>query len=95
MARPSKLVPTTATSDGLIATGTIKVYLVVHWAGATGGTWQLNDSLDDSGNDIFPGTTAATSVPQMLMFDPPMEFRTGLYADIPGTNVTLIIGHSA
>ena len=68
----------------------------VHWvlasAGGTGGAWQLNDSTDDGGTDLVSAVSPATSC-TMINFDPAIEFTTGIYADIPGTNITLTIGY--
>ena len=94
MPNPSSVVPTSHTADGLVSTGRTLVHWVTHQAGATGGAWQLNDSTDDSGTDLLPGTTAASTGPATIHFDPPILFKLGLYADIPGTNVTLTIGWS-
>lgn len=68
-----------------------KVFWVNVFAGATGGAWQLNDSTDDSGTDRFSDSAPANSS-KFIAFDPPLRFDTGIYLDIPGTNVTVTVG---
>lgn len=80
------------TSDGAVKTAAGYVFWVSVSAGATGGAWQLNDSTDDSGTDKVSLSQPATSVSHHL-FDPPLRFETGIYADIPGTNITLTVGY--
>ena len=68
----------------------------VHWvvvsAAATGGAWQLNDSDDDGGTDLVSAVAPANSI-TMLTFDPSVEFSDAIFADIPGSNITLTVGY--
>jgi hypothetical protein len=80
------------TSDTAVRTGLTTVHWVAVSAGASGGAFQLNDSTDDSGTDKLNLLMAATTT-LFLNFDPsPIEFKTGLYIDVPGTNVTVNVG---
>ena len=81
-----------ATSDTAVATGLRVLKWLLVSAGATGGAWQINDSTDDSGTDKLSGVAAANSQTFLSMLN--LELKTGLYADIPGTNVTLSGGFS-
>ena len=80
------------TSDTAVRTGLTTVWGVAVSAGATGGAFQLNDSTDDGGTDLLNLTMAATTT-LFLNIDPsPLEFKNGLYIDVPGTNVTVNVG---
>jgi hypothetical protein len=95
MPRPSSLVPSIITSDTALHTGTAKVYWIMYKAGATGGAFQLADSVADGGTDLIDITvTADTAHPVMMTFDPPLEFKAGIFVDVPGTNVTVTIAWS-
>lgn len=83
---------TTAGGDILLKTGAGKVYWVTASAGATGGAFQLNDSIADGGTDRFDITMPASSMIH-INFDPPIRFTTGIFLDIPGTNLTINVGH--
>ena len=93
-ARPATINTSVATSDTNVKAGPGKVYWVSHFAGATGGAWQLNDSTDDSGTDMYSANTAENSSTEHLHFDPPLTFEQGIYLDIPGTNVTVTVGYN-
>lgn len=80
------------TSDAAVKSAAGRVFWVCASAGATGGAWQLNDSTDDGGTDLISVVMPASSV-EFFAFDPPVEFGTGIYADIPGTNITLTVGY--
>ena len=79
------------TSDGSVTTGPGIVYGVLASAAATGGLWQLNDSTDDSGTDLLSGFAEASSQSFIDLSNTPVHFNTAIYADIPGTNVTLTV----
>lgn len=79
------------TSDAAVKAAAGVVYWVAASAGATGGAWQLNDSGDDSGTDLLSVVMPASTVQFFGPFDPPIRFRTGIFADIPGTNITLTV----
>ena len=80
------------TSDTAVRTGLTTVWWVAVSAGATGGPFQLNDSTDDSGTDMLNLTMAATTTLFLNFCMSPIEFKTGLYIDVPGTNVTVNVG---
>ena len=73
----------------------------VHWvlvsAVATGGAWELNDSTDDSGTDLISGVQAANTSQFLRMganSEGALIFSTAVYVDIPGSNITITVGHS-
>ena len=84
------------TSDTSVKSSSGSVLWVLASAAGTGGAWQLNDSTDDGGTDLVSGVAPANSC-TFLRFgglnDGAVRFGTGIYADIPGTNVTLTIGY--
>lgn len=86
--------PTTSidTADGAVKTAAGTVYWVLVSAGATGGAWQLNDSADDTGTDLVSGVAPANSMTFLDFADAPLSFGIGIYADIPGTNITITTG---
>ena len=87
---------TILTSDGAVSSNPGKVYWVLVSAAATGGAWQLNDSTDDGGTDLVSGVAPANSM-TVLRFGSENEgslvFNTAIYADIPGSNITLTVGY--
>jgi hypothetical protein len=82
--------------DGAVSANPGKVYWVLVSAGDTGGAWQLNDSTADGGTDLVSGVAPANSM-TFLRFGSENEgalvFGTAIFADIPGTNVTLTVGY--
>tara|TARA_Y100000361_G_C11031664_1_gene275141 strand:- start:301 stop:579 length:279 start_codon:yes stop_codon:yes gene_type:complete len=82
------------TSDGSVKAGPGYVYWVLVSVAATGGAWQLNDSTDDSGTDMVSGVAAANTQTFMDFSGFPIRFGTGIYADIPGSNITLTVGYA-
>ena len=80
------------TSDTAVRTGLTTVWWVAVSAGATGGAFQLNDSTDDGGTDLLNLTMAANTTLFLNFGMSPLEFKTGLYIDVPGTNVTVNAG---
>ena len=73
----------------------------VHWvlvsAADTGGAWQLNDSTDDGGTDLISGVQAANTSQFLRMganSEGALIFSTAVYVDIPGSNITITVGHS-
>lgn len=81
------------TSDGAVKSGPGKVFWIAATAGATGGAFQLNDSLADGGTDLYSAVLPANSNHFFGPFDPPIRFDTGIFADVPGTNITLTIAY--
>ena len=83
-------------SDGQIkATSGTLVWLVVSAAG-TGGAWQINNSTDDSGTDVMSGVAPTNSMPHIYLGMPDkggLYCKSGIYCDIPGTNVTVSAGY--
>ena len=86
---PAPVTTSVDTADGSVTTGPGRVWGILVAAGATGGAWQLNDSTDDSGTDLISGVAPANSGYFIDLSTIPVEFATAIYADIPGTNVTL------
>ena len=82
------------TSDGEVKGGPGYVYWVLVSVVATGGAWQLNDSTDDSGTDKVSGVAAANTQKFLDFSGFPIRFGTGIYADIPGSNITLTVGYA-
>lgn len=80
------------TSDGVVKSTTGTVWWILISVGATGGTWELNDSIDDSGTDKIAGIALANSQ-QLLEWLRPKYFETAIYADITGSNITLTVGY--
>ena len=80
-------------SDAAVMSAAGLVYWVVASAGATGGAWQLNDSTDDGGTDLVSAVSPANSMTFLDFSQAPVKFESGIYADIPGTNVTLTVGY--
>ena len=82
------------TSDDQVKAGPGYVYWVLVSVVATGGAWQLNDSTDDGGTDIVSGVAAANTQTFLDFSGFPIRFGTGIYADIPGSNITLTVGYA-
>ena len=80
------------TSDGEVKGGPGYVYWVLVSVVATGGAWQLNDSTADGGTDMVSGVAAANTQTFLDFSGFPIRFGTGIYADIPGSNITLTVG---
>ncbi len=53
---------------------------------------QLNDSLNDSGTDIWGITIPADGYAHFI-FDPPLEFGTGIYLDVPTGAPDVYVGY--
>ena len=82
-------------SDGSITTAPGIVYGVLAAAGTTGGLWQLNDSTDDSGTDLISGFAEASSQTYINLSQSPVQFSTGIRADLPGTNQILTVFYTS
>lgn len=82
------------TSDGSVSTSPSKVLWVLASAGSTGGAWQLVDGDTDTGDDKLSGVSPANSMEFLDFSNAPIDFNLGIFADIPGTNITLTIGYT-
>ena len=85
------------TSDGQATSYPATVHWVLVSAAATGGAWQLNDSTDDGGTDQISGVQAANTSQFLRMganSEGALIFSTAVYVDIPGSNITITVGHS-
>ena len=85
------------TSDGQATSYPATVHWVLVSAAATGGAWQLNDSTDDGGTDLISGVQAANTSQFLRMganSEGALIFSTAVYVDIPGSNITITVGHS-
>ena len=85
------------TSDGQATSYPAPVHWVLVSAAATGGAWQLNDSTDDGGTDLISGVQAANTSQFLRMganSEGALIFSTAVYVDIPGSNITITVGHS-
>ena len=82
------------TADGQVKAGPGYVYWVLVSVAATGGAWQLNDSTADGGTDILSAVNAANTQTFMDFSGFPIRFGTGIFADIPGDNITLTVGYA-
>jgi len=83
------------TSDGSITTAPAIVYGVLAAAGGTGGLWQLNDSTDDSGTDLISGFAEASSQIYINLSNSPVQFSTGIRADLAGSNQILTVFYTS
>ena len=85
------------TSDGQATSYPATVHWVLVSAAGTGGAWQLNDSTDDGGTDLISGVQAANTSQFLRMganSEGALIFSTAVYVDIPGSNITITVGHS-
>ena len=79
-------------ADGQATSYPATVYWMTISSAATGGRFQLNDSTDDSGTDIFDITMPANSIVHCGGLD--LYFGAAVYVDIPGSNIIVTVGHS-
>ena len=82
------------TADGQVKDAPGYVYWVLVSVLATGGAWQLNDSTADGGTDKVSGIAAANTQTFLDFSGFPIRFGTGIFADIPGSNITLTVGYA-
>ena len=85
---------TILTSDGQVKAGPGYVYWILVSVVATGGAWQINDSTADGGTDMLSGVAAANTQTFLDFSGFPIRFGTGIFADIPGSNITLTVGYA-
>ena len=67
----------------------------VHWltvSDTAAAVIQLNDSLDDSGTDQWGVTIPADGYGHFI-FEPPLEFTTGIYLNVPTGAPDIYIGY--
>jgi len=81
------------TSDTAVKAAEGRVYWIAVSAGATGGAFQLNDSLADGGTDLLDITVAANSTQFFNFSVRPIRCTTGIYIDVPGTNLKVNVGY--
>ncbi len=82
------------TSDILLHAGQARVEHILVSCGATGGTWELNDSTDDSGNDKIGGFAPPNTVTPIPLPNG-LNFLTAVWVDIqPGTNVYISVRYT-
>ena len=82
------------TSAGQVKAGPGYVYWVLVSVVATGGAWELNDSTADGGTDKVSGIAAANTQTFLDFSGFPIRFGTGIFADIPGSNINLKVGYA-
>ena len=87
---------TILTSDGQIkATGGTLVWLTISAVG-TAGAVEINNSTDDSGTDLMGFVVPANSMTHIYLGMPEqggLYCDTGIYCDIPGSNITISAGY--
>lgn len=91
--RPAECLTAIVTSDTQVTSRASIIYWIGVSAGATGGAFQINDGINDGGTDKFDVTVAASTGPYYLEFDPPIKCGTGLFIDVPGTNLKVNVGY--
>ena len=79
------------TADVAIKSGPGKVYWVT-LSDTVATVIQLNDSTDDSGTDLWQITIPNNGYVHTI-FDPPLEFQTGIYLDVPTGAGDVIVGY--
>ena len=68
---------------------------IVYWvtiSNTVASVIQLNDSLDDSGTDLWQFTMPANTYAH-IMFTPALHFGTGIYLDVPTGTPDVIVGY--
>lgn len=80
-------------ADSLVKTGKGKVYWLTVFS-AQDVAIELNDSLDNSGTDQW-GISLDVSVKNYghFVFDPPIEFATGIYLDVSNTYAQVYVNY--
>lgn len=90
---PNVVRTSVVTSDTSVKAAEGRVYWLAVSAGATGGAFQVNDSTNDSGTDLLDITMPASTTQFFDFSDAPIRCVTGIYVDVPGTNVTVNVGY--
>lgn len=68
----------------------------VYWltiSDASASAIELNDSTDDSGTDVW-GIILTTNTHDHFVFDPPIEFETGIWLDVSTGSPNVYIGYA-
>jgi len=79
-------------SDTLIFTGKQRVNAVtVLTDGTNAGTVELKDGTTSAGTTKITGKCVGASLINHILFDNPVVFETGLFADLTGTGATCIV----
>ena len=79
-------------SDTLIFTGRQRVNaLTVLTDGTNAATVELKDGTTSSGTTKITGKCVGTSLINHILFDNPVIFENGLFADLTGTGATCIV----
>lgn len=77
------------TADVAIKSSPGKVYWVTI-SDTDAGVVQLNNSLDDTGTDLWQMTLPANGYGHFI-FDPPIDFDIGIYLDVPTGTPDVIV----
>ena len=78
-------------TDASIGTGSLEVYwLTVSDTAAL--SMELNDSTDGTGTDKWALVMPANGYAHFI-FDPPIEFTTGIYLDVSTTSCKVTVGY--
>lgn len=80
------------TADVAIKTAPGKVYWLTISDTEANDQIQLNDSTADGGTDVWQLKLPATTFAHII-FDPPLEFATGIYLDVPAGTPDVIVGY--
>ena len=83
--------PEKGTGDKALYFDRCRVFWITCKGGAAAPTFQLNDSGNDSGADVWD-IIVPISTPFHCVFDPPMLFEYGLYVDVKQTDASWTIG---
>lgn len=78
-------------ADALIKTGEGKLFWI-SLSDTAALALELNDSVDNSGTDKWALDLPASGY-GIFLFDPPIEFLTGLYLDVSTTTCKVVVGY--
>ncbi len=84
------------TADGQVKASPGRVQWLLVSAAATGGAWQLDDGLASS-TILLSGVVGANTMVMINLTDEQGDregliFKTGIFVDIQGSNVTITVG---
>ena len=80
------------TADVAIKASAGKVYWLTISDTEANDQIQLNDSTADGGTDVWQLKLPATTYAHII-FDPPLEFDTGIFLDVPAGTPDVIVGY--